>query len=320
VLLNSTNLDCSIARFEVSQQGPVWVVNTPPGGNPTVRRLGATAQGADCRMDRLGRLLFYPTSIPEAGELIVVSYRTRHRAVARFADAGSIAQESNGGLRPGTAAWLGTVTSPEPRNSVDCENAASALLDFATNRGSAWQGKYTAWNLEAQDDVWPGDVLAISSTSASMNANLVVRTVELEVSCTAPGLVKYVVSFANDWAEAMAIKTSDRVPADVWLPQQPEAAAPLADLNALTITSVTSSAITVDAMATPPANGGFEVRRRDWAFKPGTDSDLVMRSPVNNFTIPREAAMERYYVRMYDGSTPPNYSRFSSAVFVNLAL
>jgi len=41
---------------------------------------------------------------------------------------------------------------------------------------------------------------------------------------------------------------------------------------------------------------------------------------VNNFTIPREAAMEQYYIRMYDGSTPPNYSRFSSAVFINVAL
>jgi hypothetical protein len=30
--------------------------------------------------------------------------------------------------------------------------------------------------------------------------------------------------------------------------------------------------------------------------------------------------MERYYIRMYDGSTPPNYSRFSNAVFVNLPL
>jgi hypothetical protein len=46
----------------------------------------------------------------------------------------------------------------------------------------------------------------------------------------------------------------------------------------------------------------------------------VLRSPVNNFTIPREAAVEQYYIRMYDGSTPPNYSRFSSAVFANVAL
>ncbi|HTW44625.1 MAG TPA: hypothetical protein VMD58_03685 [Acidobacteriaceae bacterium] len=319
-LLNSANLDCSIASFEISQDGPIWVVSTPPNGSPVVRRLGTVAQGADCRMERMGRLQFYPTSIPQAGELVAVSYRTRHRSVARQANAASITEESNGGVLPGTAAWIGTVTSPGPRSSLDCENAASALLDLSTDRGAAWKGTYTAWNLETQSDVWPGDLLAVSSTSANMTANLVVRTVELELSCSSPGLVKYVVSFANDWADALAIKTSSRVPADVWLPQQPETTAPLANLNELTISSVTSSAITVDAVTTPPANGGFEVRRRDWAFGPGTDSDLVLRSPVNNFTIPREAAMERYYIRMYDGSTPPNYSRFSSAVIVNVAL
>ena len=271
-------------------------------------------------MERTGRLRFYPTSIPQAGELIAVSYRTRHRSVARHANTTSITQESNGGILPGTAVWIGTVTRPEPRSSLDCENAAAALLDLGTDRGAAWRGKYTAWNLEMQGDVWPGDLLAITSTSANMTANVVVRTVELELSCTSPGLVKYVLSFANDWADALAIKTSDSVPVDVWLPQQPETTPPLANLNALTISSVTSSAITVNAVTTPPTNGGFEVRRRDWAFGPGTDSDLVLRSPVNNFTIPREAAMETYYIRMYDSSTPPNYSRFSSAVFVNVAL
>ena len=146
------------------------------------------------------------------------------------------------------------------------------------------------------------------------------RRVQVELLCTAPGLAQYVVEFANDWADALAIKTSNSVPADVWLPQQPEATPPLANLAAMSVTSITGSAIQVSANATPPSNGGFEVRRRDWAFGPGTDSDLVLRSPVANFTIPREAAEERYFVRMYDGSTPPNYSRFSSAIFVNVAL
>jgi hypothetical protein len=105
----------------------------------------------------------------------------------------------------------------------------------------------------------------------------------------------------------------------VWLPQQPETTPPLDNLAKLTF-SVTSSAITVDAGVVAPTGGGFEVRRRDWDFGPETDSDLVLRSPVNNFTIPRESVVERYYVRMYDGSTPPNYSRFSSAVIVNMAM
>src|SRR5580704_9712787 len=117
---------------------------------------------------------------------------------------------------------MGTVTSPAARSSMDCENAASALLDLATSRAAAWRGKYSAWNMQDQGDVWPGDVLAVTATSTGLNADLVVRAVEIELSCTVPGLAKYVVSFANDWADALAIKTSTTVPADVWLPQQPE--------------------------------------------------------------------------------------------------
>lgn len=319
-LLNATNLQCSIASFEMSQQGPVWVTSMPSGGSAVVRRLGTTAQGADCRIERTGKLRFYPASTPQAGELIAISYRTRHRSVARLANAASVSQESNGGTLPGTAAWIGTVTSPAPRSSLDCRNAATALLDLATNRGAAWKGKYTAWDMETQGDVWPGDVLAVNATSANLNANLVVRTVEVELLCGSPGLVKYVVSFANDWADALAIKTSATIPVDVWLPQQAESVPPLANLAQLNVSSITGSAITVNAVTTPPTNGGFEVRRRDWSFGPGTNSDLVLRSPVNNFTIPREAAVEQYFIRMYDGSTPPNYSQFSSAVFANVAL
>ena len=319
-LINSATLQCSIASFEVSQQGPVWVVSTPPGGGAVVCRMGTTAQGADCRIERTGKLQFYSTSIPAAGELVAVAYRTSHRAVARRASAQSITQESMNGQLPGTAAWIGTVTSPAARNSMDCENAASALLDLATSRAAAWKGRYTAWNMQEQADAWPGDVLAVSATSTGVNAKLVVRAVEIELSCTAPGLAKYVVSFANDWVDALAIKTTSTVPADVWLPPQPETIAPLANLASLSVTGVSGSAIQVSANATPPPNGGFEVRRRDWAFGPGTNSDLVLRSPVANFTIPREAAVEQYFVRMFDGSTPPNYSRFSSAVFVNVAM
>jgi len=319
-VVNSADLQCSIASFEILQQGPVWIVSTPPGGGPVVRRMGTTAQGADCKIERTGKLRFYPTTTPQAGELIAISYRTAHRAVARLANAQSIAQESDNGVLPGTAAWIGTVTSPAARSSMDCENAASALLDLATSRAAAWKGKYTAWNMDQQGDVWPGDVLSVSSTSTGMNANLVVREVQIELSCTVPGLAKYVVSFANDWADALAIKASITVPADVWLPQQPEMVLPLANLAALSITGVSGSAIQVSANATAPTNGGFEVRRRDWAFGPGTNSDLVLRTPVPNFSIPREAAVEQYYVRMYDGSTPPNYSRFSSAIFVNVPL
>jgi hypothetical protein len=313
-------LQCSIGNVTVEQLGPNWVTSTPPNGASVVRRLGTSAQGADCTIERTGKLKFYPASTPQAGELIAVSYRTTHRSVARLASASSIAKESNGGVLPGTACWMGSVTSPVPRSSADCENAASAILAVSTSRAAAWSGKYTAWNADQQGDVWPGDVLAVDSASASLTANLVVRSVELDLASGTLAFAKYTISFANDWADELAVKTSSTIPADAWLPQQPETATPLASLNALTVASVTSSVIQIAAGVTAPTGGGFEVRRRDWSFTPGPGPDLVLRSPVPNFTIPRQAAMEQYYIRMYDGSTPPNYSRFSSAVFVNLPL
>ncbi len=316
--LNSAGLDCSIRSVHIAQAGPEWVASLPLGGSIVTRRIGTTAQGADCRIERTGKLRFYATSVPQSGELVFVSYRTKRRAVARLAN--NVSTSSQGPVQiPVTSRWMGTVTHPKPLSSMDCENAATAILNLASSRGAAWKGTYTGWNFETQGDVWPGDVLAISATSSGMAANVVVRKVQIEVQNTSPQLNKYTIWFANDWAEPLAIKASSAVPADTWLPQQPQTVEPLDNLRDMTV-SVSSSAIQVSTNVTPPSGGGFEVRRRDWSFGPGTDSDLVLRSPVSNFTIPREAVMEQYYIRMYDGSTPPNYSRFSSAVFVNVPL
>ncbi|MCA1596997.1 MAG: hypothetical protein LC772_11310, partial [Chloroflexi bacterium] len=91
-----------------------------------------------------------------------------------------------------------------------------------------------------------------------------------------------------------------------------------ANLPQLAVTSLTTTALQVSAGVVPPTGGGFEVRRRDWYFGVGVDApDFVLRSPVESFSIPRASQVERFYVRMYDGSTPPRYSRWSSALFVN---
>jgi hypothetical protein len=92
----------------------------------------------------------------------------------------------------------------------------------------------------------------------------------------------------------------------------------LANLQQLQLVSATATALQIDTGMDAPTGGGFEVRRRDWEFGPGVDQDLVLRSPVRSFSIPREAQIEEYFVRMYDGSTPPLYSRFSSAVFTDI--
>jgi hypothetical protein len=125
--------------------------------------------------------------------------------------------------------------------------------------------------------------------------------------------------FANDWADDLAIKTSATVPADTWLPATVNPTV-LANLNALTVTAMSGSAVTINTGAAAPAGGGFEIRRRDFVFMPGEDSDLVMRGSQSTMTFTRVSASDRFYIRIFDGATPPNYSEFSAALFINLPL
>jgi hypothetical protein len=241
-------------------------------------------------------------------------YRAQERAVARLANAASVAAEAAGGV-PGTAQWLGKVLKPVARSSMDCESAASAVLSFSASRAAAVAGSYAAVN---PADVWPGDVLAISGNGQTMS--VMVRRVDIANGGACPEVLTYQIAFANDWAEGLGLTLSEAIAADALLPQTALSAPGnvLANLQQLQLVSATETALQVDAGTAPPAGGGFEVRRRDGDFGPSVDQDLVLRSPVRGFSIPREAQMEHYYVRMYDGSTPPLYSRFSSAVFTDL--
>jgi hypothetical protein len=225
------------------------------------------------------------------------------------------------------------VTDPAGRSSQDCRNAATALVTAASSVSAAWSGSYrttnAALNLGAttgssSGDVWPGDTLMLTAPSfpvsgGVLSAEVVVRAVTLQYRASDPDLVRYSIEFSNDWANDLAIQTSRAVPADAWLPV---AVSPtyLANLNALTVTAISPSAVSVSTNVTPPAGGGFEVRRRDFVFQPGQDVDLVMRSALTSFEIPRATEADRFYIRLYDGATPPNYSEFSAGLFLNLPL
>lgn len=320
VPIDSTNFFGSIKSVTVTETGAAWVTSQAPGSAPFSRRLGTALQDADCRLERTGKVRFYAGSTTAANELITVTYRTTRRSVARIANAQSIATEA-AGQASGVSHLTGTVANPAARSSADCENAAAVLLTLSTSRAAAWSGKYAAFNLQSQQDIWPGDVLAVNAASSGLNANLVAREVRIEAPGGSPDLVKYTIGFANDWAEGLSMKLSSSVPKDAWIPQQAVTAVTvLSNFTDLTVQSVTNTALQIAAGSSAPAGGGFEVRRRDWAFGPGTDSDLVLRSPVANFTIPREAPIEQYFIRQYDGASPPNYSRFSSAIFVNIPM
>ena len=313
--VDSVQLTGSIGAVLLEQTGSAWVVSTLPGGAKQTRLIGAAAQGVDCSVDTAGKVTFFPGRVPVAGETVSVFYRTRNRAVARLEDAASVAAEAAGGV-PGTARWLGKVVRPQARSSQDCEAAAQAVLALATDRSAAISGTYTCIN--PADDIWPGDALAMTANGQVMN--VVARRVSVTDGHAAPEVLTYKVAFANGWAESLGIALSEAVATDAFLPET-AATAPaqaLASLQQLTVVSATASSLQVDAGCDPPASGGFEVRRHDWNFGPGPGADLVLRSPVRSFSIPRGAVQERFYVRMYDASAKPLYSRLSAAVFTNL--
>ncbi len=326
--VNAVQLFGSIGYCRVTQTGSAWVVSTLPSGSTVTRLIGVAGEGVDCKISVSGKITFYAGRVPVAGEFVTVTYRTQFRAVARLEDAASVAAEAAGNV-PGTARWLGKVTKPPARSSVDCESAAMAVLSFASSRAAAVSGSYEAVVTAnagpaggSTSDIWPGDVLAL--VSGAETTSVIVRQVEITDGMARPELLSYKMAFANDWAESLGLTLSESIAANTLLPLTaassplPPGGNVLANLQQLQVVSATGTALQVDTGMAPPAGGGFEVRRRDGHFGPGVDQDLVLRSPVRSFSIPREGQIEHYYVRMYDGSMPPLYSRFSSAVFTDL--
>ncbi len=306
---SSVNLLGSMRAIHLTNLGSGWVVSTPPNGGAYTRRLGSPAEAGECQFQSGGKLQFQTGFIPIVGELVAVSYRTVGRAVGRSVNADNQQKLVEAGL-PAVAS---------ARCSADCRNAAVVTAQTAADDSGRLRGTYQGNNFEFADDVWPGDALLVNAPSAGLNSQVVVRDVKVSYSASLPDLFEYEITFANDWAEDLAIKRSSNVPEDVWLPA-PVAPTVLPNLSGLTVTTLNGSIVEINTGAVPPVGGGFEVRRRDFEFMPGTDPGLVTRSALPNIIFSRETNNDRFFVRMYDGETPPNYSEFSTALFINLPL
>jgi hypothetical protein len=254
---------------------------------------------------------FYPGRIPQPSEHVTVQYRGRRRSAARL----------TASTTGSTAHWIGRVVKPHARNSEDCEHAAQALLQFASDPNVARTGSFTALNSpQTQSEILPGDSLTLGA------ASLLVRHIVLEDHGAAPEILTRKLAFANDWATGLNLSLSETVPADALIPATAQvlppgsSAAVLANLQQLVVTATSATMLTIDAGQAPPLGGGFEIRRHDGAFGSGasTNGDLVLQSPVRGFTIPRAAFQEKFFIRMYDASSPSLYSRESAAIVTHL--
>ena len=312
--VNSVQLLGSVGSLRLTATGSAWVRSTVPAGSTATKLMGLAGEGVDGSISADGELRFFSGRVPAAGERVSVLYRTSQRAVARMVNAASIAAEAAGGL-PGTAAWTGSVLSPVARSSEDCAASAAAVLAAGSSRTAALQGSYVGEDLP---DIWPGDALDLSGVPDA--ALVIAREVTLRDRAAAPEVIEQEIAFANDWVAPSSLHVSEILATDVAGSPTPVSSvtASVPDLGGLAVTAISATAIQVDAGMSAPTSGGFEVRRRDGGFGPGVDADLVLRSPVRGFSLPRTGMTERFFVRAYDGSTPPQYSWRSSGIVTNV--
>jgi hypothetical protein len=321
-LINAGSMQCSLAFTYIWLPVDALVRGTLPGEETVTMLTGSLLDGAECRVTSAPALEFYPEYIPAANELIEVSYRGQGHAMARVTNSASIAAHRRGG-DDGVRGSVREIGLPVPRTSADCETAALALLDDA---GQGWSGEYQAWSQflpGGAADIFPGDGLAVNVPSRMAAFTAIVREVDVEMVDIAGENSHYTLRFVDagdpslDFAFATALMKQTQVLTPIDVTEVGNSY--LADLTDAEVTNVTSTTVTIDAGFTPPG-GGIEVRYSDEGWGAGYNGNLVGRFTSNSFTLTRYARAQTYFLRSYDGSGPPKYSRYSAALHVDYPL
>ena len=319
-LINAGNIQCSLAFTYISLPIDALVRGTLPGEDTVTILTGSLLDGAECQVTTSPALEFYPEYIPAANELIEVSYRGQGHAMARVINSASIAANQRGG-DDGVRGSVREIGLPVPRTSADCEIAALALLDDA---GQGWSGEYQAWSQflpGGAADIFPGDGLAVNVPSRMASFTAIVREVDMEIVDLAGENSRYALRFvdAGDPSLDFAFVTALMKQTQVLTPMDVTEVGNyyLADLTDAEVTNVTSTTVTIDVGFTPVAGGGIEVRYSDAGWGVDNNRNLVGRFTSRSFTLTRYARAQTYFLRSYDGSYPPKYSRYSTALHVD---
>jgi len=80
---------------------------------------------------------------------------------------------------------------------------------------------------------------------------------------------------------------------------------------------VSSTTVQVDAGMPVPNGCGIEVRMHDFGWSASNDRNLLGRFAGRTFTLPRLGRTQNYFLRLYDSSSQPHYSRYAAALHVD---
>lgn len=325
-LVNATSVQCSIAYTYVAHISLPEIRTALPSASYVTQLVGARSDGAACEITSDPSLDFYPDYVPALNQLIVASYRGYGRAVAQVQNAASVAALANG-ADDGTRGTVRVLKTPGARTDVDCENAALAILDDAT--GTAWSGSYETWSdflPGAAADIFPGDAITVSVPSRGASFTAIVREVDIQIADPADDRGFYTIGFANDLAAPLGVEygasatTIGLEDMPLLLQTTQVGAYYQVDVTEAQITAVTSTTVSVDGGMAPPSGCGFEVRANDFGWGQANDRNLLGRFNTETFNLARLAQTQTYFLRLYDSSSPPKYSRYSAALHVDYPL
>ena len=322
--VNASSLQCSVAFTQIIQAPDAEVRSALPGQDYRTRLVGTLRDGAECQVTSSGILDFYSQHIPAANELIEVHYRDAGRAVARVTNPTSIAALQRGS-DDGVRGTIRRIKLPPARCTTDCENAALAILEDST--AVQWSGTYETWSDFFPDgaaDIYPGDALDVNVPQAGGEFSEIVEQVHITVRDLGGEHSWYKIAFAPiadpELAFVFENSTALSFPSVSSFTNSQVENIYLANLTGATITQVTSTTISIDAGTNAPSGGGFEVRWSDDGWGTTNDRNLVGRFSSRTFTLPRLSKSQTCYLRQYDASVPPKYSRYSAALHVDFPL
>jgi hypothetical protein len=323
-LVNAGNLQCSIAFTRLVQAVESEVRSALSGQSYVTRLVGTLSEGAECNVSSNSELTFFTAYVPAPNQAITVHYRGHGQALARVTSPASIAAQTRG-IDNGVHGAVRHVKEPVPRTAADCENAALAILDDLSI--PAWTGKYDTWSdflPGSAADIFPGDALNVSAPSRGAIFQAIVREVDIEVKDLAGEHSIYKIKFANEAAKSLAFEFNSAKITNILnvaaVSNTQVGSVFLSSLTAAEITAASSTTVTIDAGVPPITGGGFEVRWSDAGWGQGNDRNLAGRFSSQTFTLPRLARIQNYFLRQYDASVPPKYSRYSAALHLDYPL
>jgi hypothetical protein len=298
----------------------------PAGAGYVTQLVGSVSDGAQCELVSSTTLDFYPEYVPALNTGIVVSYRGSGKATAEVVNAASVASLANGADN-GSRGIVRAMKTPSARTQADCENAALAILDDAA--GQAWMGTYQTWSdflPGGAGDIFPGDGISLNVPSRNAVFGAIVRAVTIDVVDLPNDRGMYSIEFANDLAVPLAYQDSTSATVipleDMPLPQTTAQVGSyyLQNLTEAQLTEVTPTSVSVDAGMSPPSDWGIEVRANDFGWGVANDRNLIGRFTTETFSLERVARSQTYFMRLYDSSSPPKYSRYAAALHVDSVL